>query len=126
MCLYCHDYAADATHTNTGATYLAKVFNGVGKKSFWGAPENNAVFDNAAYTCTNLDCHNSKTTTASYNWYTAGTSACIMCHTPTQGGLDNNPHTGLHYISAASQTAPPVPSLAARTTSKRFPPGNAA
>ncbi|HEY3320588.1 MAG TPA: hypothetical protein VGP72_08995, partial [Planctomycetota bacterium] len=108
LCLYCHDYVADTNHMTVGVSYNAQVFNGAGKKSFWGAAETNATFDCTVYTCANLDCHNNKTTTATYNWYTASTSSCIMCHTPVQDGtgvLDNNPHSGLHYVSAAAQTA---------------------
>ncbi len=107
MCLYCHEYTADATnpHMTIGGGKEATVFNGVGRKTFSGANDPNAAWDNTTNTCSNVGCHNNKTTTATYNWYTASTTNCMMCHTVMSSGtLDNNPRTGLHYISPASVT----------------------
>jgi predicted CxxxxCH...CXXCH cytochrome family protein len=117
ICDMCHN---DATGVGGGGHYPASyswsdapadvgAFN-----QMWGAYANdtdgaytNPTWGGATSTspwtggssCSALDCHNSKTTGAGFEWYGATLTACTMCHTRATSG--SNPSSGLHYGSTA-------------------------
>ncbi|HEY3488486.1 MAG TPA: CxxxxCH/CxxCH domain-containing protein [Candidatus Deferrimicrobiaceae bacterium] len=102
ICLYCHDYAADATHATAGPR--AKLFPATGSRMLGGSVDNGSpAFVTTDNSCTSVQCHNRKGTTATFNWYTGSAKQCSMCHTPG-GVLDNNPRSGLHAVTAAGVT----------------------
>lgn len=109
LCEYCHAALSnDSNHA--GTVNDADVFVDADAvrhaKHLNGAADGNATYTAASDTCSNVDCHNSKTTTASFSWYAspgvAATTDCLMCH--TVGALGANPTTGLHNTSAAGVT----------------------
>jgi len=102
MCRYCHK-VGDSDHTSSTR---AEVFPAGYAKAIWDTPteapsETNASFTAGtdAGTCTNVDCHNNKTTAANFAWYASSTSTCTMCHddvtqATTTTGETHTAHTG--------------------------------
>lgn len=106
ICEYCHAATSnDSDHGLVGgldadvfvdadATRHAKFIGD-------GTADADAAYDNAADTCSNVDCHNSKLTLDnSYGWHDgAANPGCILCHndmtdTGTATGLTHSAHTG--------------------------------
>ncbi|BCR05571.1 c-type cytochrome [Desulfuromonas versatilis] len=95
LCGYCHATpGADADHANSTpaddaeVTQFKKLWDGTADA---GAP----TFTRANGTCSNIDCHNNKTTAAgTYGWYNTGPSACIMCHVDVTTDPSHTLHTG--------------------------------
>ncbi|GAB6064506.1 hypothetical protein JCM30394_32390 [Deferrisoma palaeochoriense] len=98
LCSYCHNTpGADADHSTSLPAEVNSMF------TIWSKAADDGVYDNAADTCANVDCHNNKLTTdGTFGWYDAGASTCTMCHTPGghTGGFAN-PTTGLHDVVPA-------------------------
>lgn len=98
LCDYCHRTSAqDATHRNGTADVFPVGYN----KTLWNTADGGtaAAYNAGTDTCSNVDCHNSKLTTAgTFGWYDAGTTTCTLCH--TVGGAGSNPTTGLHNVNA--------------------------
>ncbi|GEM_PF-1329073 len=115
MCGYCHNDPAGVGGTGHGdATSPANVgsfkFIGTGLADGGTAGTYNST---APGTCSNIDCHNNKLTTAgTYGWANTGTSACLMCH--TLGGASNDPTSGLHNV---------VPTITGQTHDDSFATG---
>ena len=95
MCSYCHDNVGGVGHNDATAPADTNFH------PFWDATnpasvvDSGASFADATGVCSNIDCHNNKTTLDNtYDWNAAGTTACVMCH--TAGGGTNDPISGLH------------------------------
>ncbi|HEY3322177.1 MAG TPA: CxxxxCH/CxxCH domain-containing protein, partial [Planctomycetota bacterium] len=102
LCSYCHDSGTDATHATIGPR--ATLFPATGRKMMGGGVDNGSPsFVTTDNSCAGVQCHNRKSTAATYNWYTGAAKQCVMCHTPG-GAFDNNPRSGLHAVTAAGVT----------------------
>jgi predicted CxxxxCH...CXXCH cytochrome family protein len=102
LCLYCHDYKADPRHGAVGGR--AVVFPATGRRMMGGASDNGApTFVPTDNGCTNVQCHNRKGTTSTWNWYTGAAKRCDMCHATVGAVADNNPRSGLHNANVATR-----------------------
>ncbi|MEW6488433.1 MAG: CxxxxCH/CxxCH domain-containing protein, partial [Thermodesulfobacteriota bacterium] len=120
ICEMCHNDASGVgggTHYPSGYTWTAAPADVGAFNQMWGtyASDADGAYAAATYggsvdtspwtggsSCSALDCHNSKTTGAGFEWYGATATACTMCHTRATTG--SNPSSGLHY----GNTAPTV------------------
>ncbi|MDT8442736.1 MAG: CxxxxCH/CxxCH domain-containing protein [Desulfuromonadales bacterium] len=108
LCEYCHDNpGGDSDHGNPLNLPAENSFYAIWDKSADSngsyATPHSSVGGND--TCSNIDCHNAKTTTDdTFGWYDAGTSSCIMCHrdvTDNTAGTTGATHNA-HYNSATA------------------------
>ena len=109
ICGYCH--AAGPNDDDHGTTGDAEVFSATVNssviqvaKALWGADDAATVasYTASSDTCSNVDCHNNKTTPTSptdFSWYGGASGTCTLCHTRATSG--SNPSSGLHYGSTA-------------------------
>jgi hypothetical protein len=110
LCDYCHqgstndaDHPAGTLPAEVFPAGYAKMLNntaaGVADGGTVASYSSNQHGAGGNDTCSNVDCHNNKLTTAgTYGWYNAGTSTCMMCHTISG---TNNPTSGLHAVVPA-------------------------
>ncbi len=103
LCAYCHPNPGGGTEHNRG--------DDVGEVNSFlkmdGSADGGAVgaYDTGLYTCSNVDCHNSKNVTAANNWYAGSDSHCLMCHTTSLSSpntaASTDPASGLHLYNSA-------------------------
>ena len=107
MCTYCHPYTTsvgegghgDAAPSEVGA--FKRIMNSLADTGTAGSFSGG---NGVGGSCAAVDCHNSKTTPATHEWYDGATSACIMCHldiTNTTAGTTGASHAA-HTASAAT------------------------
>jgi predicted CxxxxCH...CXXCH cytochrome family protein len=102
LCLYCHNQPAHSAHGTAGIR--AELFPTGGKKMMNGGVDGGTpTFVTTDNSCTGVQCHNRKSTVATYNWYTGSASTCDMCHTTIGAIADNNPRSGLHNPTNATK-----------------------
>ncbi len=133
LCAYCHEdpqggnFAGGLNLHNDLSTNVTGYIHPLWQpySTDFTSSDGNAVYNpRATDTCVNVDCHNNKTTTAgTYGWYNAGTSACLMCHTPGDlpgddagTAADNptniaDPTSGLHRNSNSPWPSPSNPTV---------------
>ncbi len=90
LCSYCHTTpGADADHSVNLPAEVNSMF------TIWDKTADDGVYDNAADTCSNVDCHNNKASwPGSDGWYDSVANGCLLCH--TRGGATNDPTSGIH------------------------------
>ncbi len=102
LCDYCHALpGSDADHMSgddAEVTRFLRIGDGVIDSATAGTFDYNYT-DTATATCSSVDCHNNKTTPASFAWYQGATSSCVMCHSEdgSNGEALIDPSSGLHY-----------------------------
>ncbi|TRO78690.1 CxxxxCH/CxxCH domain c-type cytochrome [Desulfuromonas acetexigens] len=111
LCAYCHaNPGADADHGDGDHAEVAflRIWDGAAD----GAPLAAFNYDYTTpttATCSNIDCHNNKTTATAHGWYAGGSTSCLICHTedrttPNSSAIAD-PVSGLHL---ADTNAPDV------------------
>ncbi len=95
MCAYCHPTTTGTGWPlhNTGVRPVTGYVDAIWT-TITATEGTDAGATHTGGTCTNMACHNEKSTTATYGWYATNTSTCLMCHTIGSGTA--NPTSGLH------------------------------
>ncbi len=102
LCDYCHALpGSDADHMSgddAEVTRFLRIGDGASDSATAGVFEYDYAVT-ATATCSSVDCHNNKTTPASFAWYQGATSSCVMCHSEdgSNGEALIDPGSGLHY-----------------------------
>jgi predicted CxxxxCH...CXXCH cytochrome family protein len=106
LCGYCHEVTVASNDGDHMTSLPAEVFpNATYARRFQdGASDTGTLATyngGASGTCSNVDCHNSKTNLpGTYGWYDGGAGDCDMCHTAGGHAEDfANPTSGLHNIT---------------------------
>jgi hypothetical protein len=117
MCEYCHAAVTNDYDHGSNGNVPAEVFvttvSGASTRyarALWGASDTGASYTVGNGTngvCWTTDCHGDKVTTSgTYGWYNANTTACIMCHDDIQStgvatGATHQAHVGSSTGSGA-------------------------
>ena len=96
LCSFCHGTLGDPLN-NVGHGNLTDLPAEVNSMHYmWDATvDANGSWSSAGNgTCSNVNCHNGKTTPAANEWYdTAGNSSCAMCHNDIGSDASHTAHT---------------------------------
>ncbi|MDT8422430.1 MAG: CxxxxCH/CxxCH domain-containing protein, partial [Desulfuromonadales bacterium] len=103
LCAYCHTAPGSDFDHGDAATLPAEVFvsNAVrSSKTMWDTADSDATYTSG--NCSSVECHNGKATatTATFDWYGAGTQNCALCHnditvtTAATTGATHDAHVG--------------------------------
>lgn len=100
LCAYCHTSpGSDDDHSNVlpAEVFLSNVasVSTRSSKTLWDTADSDATYTSG--NCSNVECHNGKATatTATFDWYGAGTGNCAVCHndiTVTTAGTTGATH----------------------------------